>query len=311
MPPGAASLPGSSPNLVHEVSMAYFIAVANRKGGVGKSTIAVMLAHGLATWSSKRVLVIDLDSQCNTSLILLGGEGWLQSKKAGINIADFFFDHYDGNMPKPKDFLLHNVGDVRLPNGKAPVISLLPGSLLLEDVQGELYLREARQSKDPDIVSNHVRTKIDRLLRSFSSSFDVIIFDCAPGLSFAALAALKIADRVLVPFKPDYVSMLAVDRIAQLIEGRRSDAAVREIPPQERRYATLANCANEAGRDRIVVENIAADHPMFETRVRQRESIREAFEFDESPKTIDQKYADGVEDVRQLCAEVDRRWLRS
>jgi cellulose biosynthesis protein BcsQ len=290
--------------------MAYFIAVANRKGGVGKSTIAVMLAHGLATWGSKRVLVVDLDSQCNTSLILLGGEGWLKSKKDGINIADFFFDHYDGNMPKPKDFLLHNVGDVRLSNGKAPVISLLPGSLLLEDVQGELYLREARQSKDPDVVSNHVRTKIDRLLRSFSSSFDIIIFDCAPGLSFAALAALKIADHVLVPFKPDYVSMLAIDRIAQLIEGRRSDGAVREIPPDQRRYAALANCASDGGRDRIMVENVAADHPMFETRIRQRDSIREAFEFDETPKSIDQKYGDGVEDVQRLCVEVDRRWLQ-
>lgn len=289
--------------------MAYFIAVANRKGGVGKSTVAVMLAHGLAVWDSKRVLMIDLDSQCNTSLILLGGEGWLASKNNGVNIADFFYEHYDGHMPEPKDFLLHNVGDVKLANGKKPVISLLPGSLLLEDVQGELYLKEARQSKDPEVVSKHVRTKIERLLKTFAASYDVVIFDCAPGLSFAALSALRIADRVLVPFKPDYVSMLAIDRIAQLIEGRRSEGAVREIPHEKRRYATVANCASDSGRDRILVETIAADHPMLEARVSQRDSIRESFEYDDAPKSIEQKYGDGVEDVRRLCLEVGL-WLQ-
>ena len=55
--------------------MAEFLAVANRKGGVGKSTISVMLAHAFAVWGGKRVLMLDLDSQCNASLILQGGEG--------------------------------------------------------------------------------------------------------------------------------------------------------------------------------------------------------------------------------------------
>ena len=61
--------------------MAQFLAVSNRKGGVGKSTIAVMLAHAAAAWSRQRVLVMDLDTQCNASLMLVGGVGWERANR--------------------------------------------------------------------------------------------------------------------------------------------------------------------------------------------------------------------------------------
>ena len=147
--------------------MAEFLAVANRKGGVGKSTISVMLTHAFAIWGNKRVLVLDLDSQCNASLILQGGEGWLAARKAHKTIADYFLDTFDESASAPKDYLVHQVGDVRDKNGKRPIISLLPGSLLLEDAQGELYVKEARQAKDPDIVGTRVRGRLERMLRRF------------------------------------------------------------------------------------------------------------------------------------------------
>ena len=70
--------------------MATFVAVANRKGGVGKSTIAIMLAHAAAIWGGRRVLVMDLDSQCNASLILIGGQGWCEARKANVTIVAYF-----------------------------------------------------------------------------------------------------------------------------------------------------------------------------------------------------------------------------
>ena len=109
--------------------MAEFLAVANRKGGVGKSTISVMLTHAFAVWGGKRVLLLDLDSQCNASLILQGGEGWVSARKAHKTIADYFLDTFDESAGAPRDYLVHNVGDVRDGNGRKPVISLLPGSM--------------------------------------------------------------------------------------------------------------------------------------------------------------------------------------
>ncbi len=284
--------------------MAYFLAVANRKGGVGKSTTSVMMAHALASLGNQRVLLMDLDSQCNASLILMGGEAWSVARREGRTISDYFFDLFDENHPEPRDYLVHNVGDVRDAAGKPLRVSLLPGSLMLEDVQGELYVKEARQSKDPETVGNRVRGRLERLLRRFEQNFDVVILDCPPGLSFAALAALKAADQVIVPFKPDYVSQLAVDRVALLIEEKRNTADLAEIPIASRRYACLANSVRETGRDRLLIEEIGLHHPMLATQIPHSDAIANAFDWDPSPKTIDEKYGSGAASLRALFDEL-------
>ena len=121
--------------------MAQFLAVANRKAGVGKSTIAVMLAHPGAAWGRKRVLVLDLDTQCNASLMLVGGEGWDKARRGGLTIADYFFDRFEKVAEDESHYVMKGIGAVAHPRTAPGRVSLLPGSLLLEDVQGELYLK--------------------------------------------------------------------------------------------------------------------------------------------------------------------------
>ena len=288
--------------------MAYFLAVANRKGGVGKSTLSVMLAQSFAVWSKMRVLVLDLDSQCNASLILVGGQGWNDARKAGKTISDYFYDLFDGTPVQPRDYLLANIGDVHDGSGRPPRLALLPGSLLLEDIQGELYLRQARESHIPDVVATRVRGRIETLLRRFAGSFDLVVLDCAPGLSFAALAALKTADKVLVPFRPDYVSQLAVDRIALLIEEKASIDDLAEIPFDARRYVCVPNGVRAVGKDRLLIEEIGLLHPMLETVMPHKDSIANAFDWTPRLASIEQKYGDGVVDLHRLHDEI-APWL--
>ncbi|MEZ5774875.1 MAG: ParA family protein [Hyphomicrobiaceae bacterium] len=280
--------------------MALHIAVANRKGGVGKSTVSIMLAHAYAAWGGKRVLVVDLDTQCNASLILLGGDGWLKAKNRAITIADYFFDLYDGAMPSTKDFVVPGAGDIDAAPGRPLPISLLVGSLLVEDVQGELFVREARQSSDPETVGNRVRGKLKRLLTRFDPHADVVIYDCAPGLSFAALAALDAADLVLVPFRPDYVSQFAIDRISMLIEDRFHIDSVRAIPLDQRRYVTLPNFIRPSGPDRMLMQEVAAGHPMLGVEMPLNDDIARAFEWQGERQSIEEKYGSGVGAVRAL-----------
>ena len=284
--------------------MAFFLAVANRKGGVGKSTVAVMLAHAMSVYGGKRVLMLDLDSQCNASLILMGGQGWNDARQAGKTISDYFYDLFDGIPANARDYVVKTVGDVAGSNGGPAGIALVPGSLLLEDIQGELYLKQANQSNNPEVVANRVRGRMESLIRRFAGDFDVVVLDCPPGLSFAALAALKTADKVIVPFRPDYVSQLAVDRVALLIEDKHNLDALSEIPMTERRYVCLANYVRNDDRDYVMIEEISLVHPVLETFLPQRNGIANAFDYIGQPRSIDAKYGDAAGDVKELHREV-------
>jgi chromosome partitioning protein len=284
--------------------MARFLAVSNRKGGVGKSTIAVMLAHAAAAWSRQRVLVIDLDTQCNASLMLVGGLGWERAGRAGRTIADYFFDRFDKVAEDESAYVLKDVGDVAHARGAPGRLCLLPGSQRLEDLQGELLLRHSKKDLDADAIAVQVRGRMKRLIRHFGMDFDVVILDCPPGLSFAALAALDLADHVIVPFRPDFVSQFALDRVALLIERVETAEQLAGIAFPERRYSCLANYLSGTGHERLLIDQLALDHPLLSARIPRLESIARAFDWEETRQTMEQKYADAAPYLRALHDEL-------
>jgi len=284
--------------------MTRFLAVSNRKGGVGKSTISVMLAHAAAAWGRQRVLLMDLDTQCNASLMLLGGEGWDKAARAGRTIADYFYDRFDKVAGDESTYVINNVGDVAHPRTARGRVSLLPGSQRLEDIQGELYLKQSKKDLHADAVALLVRGRMKRLMRHFGMDCDLVILDCPPGLSFAAQAALDMADHVVVPFRPDFVSQFALDRVALLIERVENAEQLASIPFPERRYACLPNCLTGAGHERLLIDQIALDHPLLTTRLPVLDGIARAFDWDESKKSMEQKYAEALPHLRKLHTEV-------
>ena len=284
--------------------MTQFLAVSNRKGGVGKSTVAVMLAHAAAAWSQRRVLVMDLDTQCNASLMLIGGVGWERACRAGHTIADYFYDRFDKVAEDKSAYVSNDVGDVAHPRLSAGRLSLLPGSQRLEDIQGELLLKHSKKDLDADAIAVQVRGRMKRLMKHFGQDFDLVILDCPPGLSFAALAALDLADHVVVPFRPDFVSQFALDRVAMLIERVETAEQLAGIPLAERRYSCLANCLNGTGHERLLIDQLALDHPLLNTRLPMLDSIARAFDWDETKQSLEQKYADAAPYLRALHDEV-------
>jgi cellulose biosynthesis protein BcsQ len=283
--------------------MAQFLAVSNRKGGVGKSTIAVMLAHAAAAWSGRRVLLMDLDTQCNASLMLIGGMGWERASRSGRTIADYFYDRFDKVAEDESAYVLTDVGDVAHAR-MAGRVALLPGSQRLEDIQGELLLKHSKKDLDADAVAVQVRSRMKRLMKHFGMDFDLVILDCPPGLSFAALAALDLADHVVVPFRPDFVSQFALDRVAMLIERVETPDQLGDIPFAERRYSCLANYLSGTGHERLLIDQLGLDHPLMAARMPILPSIARAFDWDEGRQTMEAKYADAIPHLRALHDEV-------
>lgn len=281
--------------------MGILLAVANRKGGVGKSTITTMLAHGFAGIGDQRVLVVDLDTQCNSSLILIGGERWDQARRSFKTIADYLDVRQDKPNLRPDDFIIHNAGDIDAAVGQ---VSLLCGSLDLEDTENEFLHSQSKGNITLSAAEQRVTGRIRTMLNDFGNAFDVVIFDCPPGLSFAARAALGVVHKVIVPFRPDFVSRYAVDRISTMIEGKDRLVDVQAMPMDKRRYITLANFWRDGIPQRLNFGAIAATHPVMKTLIPEDDGIAEAFEYRGEALSIDEKYGSGADTVRKLCGEV-------
>src|SRR5512133_837069 len=166
--------------------MGRIIALANQKGGVGKTTTAINLAASLAALE-KKVLIVDSDPQANAT----SGVG-IDSKQVKETIYDCLIDGVD-----PRSAVL----GCNLDN-----LSIIPSNIDLVGAEIEMLDRPEREKI------------LKKVLATLSEEYDYILIDCSPSLGLLTVNALTAADSVIIPVQCEYFALEGLGKLLNTIK---------------------------------------------------------------------------------------------
>lgn len=165
------------------------VAIANQKGGVGKTTTSINLATALAA-AGQKVLLVDFDPQSNTTTGLGIGK-----QHRIFNVYHLLLGEYSLTQVMQKT--------------KIPGLSLIPSSIDLLGAEVELVHSSDRESV------------FKRILDPYLNLFDYILIDCPPSMGLLSLNALVAAQRVLVPLQCEYYALEGLSYLLNSIQKIR------------------------------------------------------------------------------------------
>ncbi len=251
------------------------IAIANQKGGVGKTTTAVNLTASLAA-KRKHVLLIDLDPQGNAT----SGTG-LDKNNLELTMADVLLDGVslsDATVKSPAGF------DVIGANRELAGMDVT--------LMGQTNSHELFKTAVAELVSDQVATNKD--------AYDYVIIDCAPSLNLLTINALVATDSVIIPMQCEYYALEGLADLSQTIER------LTELNPKlyiRGVVRTLVDARNTLARDVSAELEAHFGDIMYKTHIPRNVRLAEAPAHG-LPVIAYERWSKGSRAYQKLAAEV-------
>lgn len=163
------------------------IAISSQKGGVGKTSTSISLASGLAR-KGKKTLIIDIDSQANSSKVLIPNYQSLSKEQTIYRTV---------LMRQPLAIHLTTV----------PNLDMVPSHILLSNTDVELTT-----------AIDHREARLKNALDSIKNQYDYVFIDCPPTLSWLTINAFTAADKTVVVVSPGYFELDSIVQISKTIQ---------------------------------------------------------------------------------------------
>ncbi|HEX8732704.1 MAG TPA: ParA family protein [Ktedonobacterales bacterium] len=273
--------------------------IINLKGGVGKTTLTLALAHYLAGAHNKRVLVIDLDPQTNATIAMVNERRWRERDQAGQTLYQLFRDRLEGTRTfNAREAIIPRVSNVA---GGMPGLDLLPASIRLHRIQDKIT-----KVADLDNYRDGMVYTLREALREALPEYDHVLIDCPPNLGVITLNGIAISKYFLIPVVPDILSTLGVP----LVLDRMADFALRAqheifglgIVVSRYRPNSRLHRNTVLGMRRDAMPGIHP--PIFNSVINEDVEVAEAADMEEPVTTLRQKFG-GSNPHRQFSALTD------